>query len=179
MKNDKEFNYIIKDILENKKVNEMKNYIQHSDVSCFDHCYNCSYYCYKICKKMKLDYVSAARAAMLHDFFLYDWHIKNNRKGLHAFTHPMCAYENAKKEFNLNNIEKDIIIKHMWPVTLSLPRYKESFILTLVDKYSACMETLSYLIKCLSKKNIWQYGYLIIGFIILKYTELKIKYFLI
>ena len=41
-----------------------------------------------------LDYVSVARAGMLHDLFLYDWRKRENgRKGLHAFTHPKSAYE--------------------------------------------------------------------------------------
>ena len=29
----------------------------------------------------------------------------------------------------------------MWPVTLSFPRYRESYIVTIMDKYSACLET--------------------------------------
>ena len=49
----------------------MKKYKQHYETSTFDHCYMVSYYCYKVCKKLKLDYKSAARAGMLHDFFLY------------------------------------------------------------------------------------------------------------
>ena len=36
--------------------------------------------------------------------------------------------------------EKDMIIKHMWPVTLAVPKYKETFIITLVDKYFAVAE---------------------------------------
>ena len=40
--------------------------------------------------------------------------------------------------------EQDIIKKHMWPVTLALPRYKESYVITLVDKYSAMKESLGY-----------------------------------
>lgn len=63
-----EFNYIIKDLLENDKVNEMKIYMQHCNTSCFEHSYNVSYICYKICKKLNFDYVSASRGAMLHDF---------------------------------------------------------------------------------------------------------------
>ena len=33
-----------------------------------------------------------------------------------------------------------MIIKHMWPVTLAMPKYKETFIITLVDKYFAVAE---------------------------------------
>lgn len=57
-----EFNIIINDIISNPKVNEMKFYRQHYDTSCFEHCYNVALYSYIICKKLNLDYKSAARA---------------------------------------------------------------------------------------------------------------------
>ena len=140
--NDKNFIHIIEDLIKNETIQKMKNYKQHYETSCFDHCLTASYYCYKICKKLKLDYISCSRAAMLHDLFLYDWRKRENgRKGLHAFTHPKTAYENASRLFNLNDKEADIILKHMWPVTFfSFPKYIESFILTLVDKYCALSE---------------------------------------
>ena len=175
IQNDIEFQDIIKDLTQNKIVQQMKKYRQHCNTDCFEHCYMASYYCYLICKKLKLDYKSAARAgmvhdlflydwrgskkklkldyksaargAMLHDLFLYDWRQKNGRKGLHAFTHPKYSYENASKIFALNQKEKDIIIKHMWPVTPVPPRYMESFILTLVDKHCTLNETINYIIK--------------------------------
>ena len=139
---DEEFKNIIKDLITNETVQEMKKYRQHCETSCFEHCLVASYYCYNFCKKHKLDYKSCARAAMLHDLFLYDWRKKQDgRKGLHAFTHPKTAYENASSLFLLNEKEKDIILKHMWPLTLfSIPKYKESFVLTIVDKYCALYE---------------------------------------
>ncbi|MBR2744180.1 MAG: phosphohydrolase [Clostridia bacterium] len=142
----KEFYSIISDMDCNQTVQEMKNYRQHCDSSCYDHCLSVSFYCYCICKKLHLDSVSMARAAFVHDLFLYDWRVRQpGRKGLHAFTHPKTAYEKASTIFNLNKKEKDIILKHMWPVTPIPPRYVESFILTLVDKYSALEETYSYM----------------------------------
>ena len=152
---DEDFISIIKDILENKTVQEMKNYRQHCETSCFDHCLVASFLCYKMCKKHNLDYVACERAAMLHDLFLYDWRKRqDDRKGLHAFTHPRTSYENAAKLFDLNDKEKDIIIKHMWPVTLfSLPKYKESLVLIWIDKRCALYETIYEMQKRLSKKE--------------------------
>ena len=141
IKNNKDFLEIIDDLINNKTVQEMKKYRQHFNTSCFDHCLIASYYCYSICKKLKFDYRSAARAAMVHDLFLYDWRKhQDDKKGLHAFTHPRIAYENANKLFNLNEKEKDIILKHMWPLTIVPPKYKESFVLVIVDKYCAITE---------------------------------------
>ena len=139
--NDEIYMDIVKDIIENEMVQQMKQYRQHFSVSCFDHCLYVSYNLYLLCKKHKLDYVSAARAGLVHDLFLYDWRKRQEgRKGFHAYTHAKTAYENAKKIFNLNKKEKDIILKHMWPVTFAIPRYKETFFMTYVDKYFAYSE---------------------------------------
>ena len=138
---DKEFYEIIKDLINNPTVLEMKNYKQHYDTSCYDHCVEVAYWSYRFCQKHNLDYVAAARAGMLHDLFLYDWRKRENgRKGLHAFTHGKTAFKQASTFLNLNDKEKDMIIKHMWPVTLAIPKYKETFIITLVDKYFAVAE---------------------------------------
>ena len=157
-----EFQNIIKDIISNATVQEMKNYKQHYETSCFDHCYIASYYCFKICKKYNLDYVSATRAAMLHDLFLYDWRIRQpDRKGLHAFTHGKTACANACKLFDLNEKEKDIIIKHMWPLTVTFPKSPEGFILTFIDKYCAMSETLDIFTNKLFAKKFFRYTYLL------------------
>ena len=138
---DTEYVKIISDLINQKKVLQMKQYRQHYDISCFEHCLFVSYNTYLICKKYKLDYKSAARAGLLHDLFLYDWRKRQNgRKGLHAFTHPKEALKQALTITNLNDKEKDIIKNHMWPVTIKLPKYKETYIITLVDKYSAIVE---------------------------------------
>ena len=166
----KEFINIIDNLIEHPTVKQMKKYKQHYETSCFDHCLIASYYCYKICKKLNLDYVSCSRAAMLHDLFLYDWHKRENgRKGLHAFTHPRAAYENASKLFELNDKETDIILKHMWPVTFfSFPKYKESFILTLVDKYCALNESSDEIYNRFCQKKAFRYAYVFLCLLFIK-----------
>ncbi len=155
-----EFIQMIDDLLNNDTVKQMKNFRQHYETSCFDHCLIASYYCYLYGKKFNLDYVSCARAAMLHDLFLYDWRKKqDDRKGLHAFTHPKTAYKNASKLFALNEKEKDIILKHMWPVTIALPKYKESYLLTLIDKYCALNESYQEIYNRFCQKKLFRYAY--------------------
>ena len=140
-KEDKEFQKIIKDIIENKEFQKTKNYKVHGNKTIFAHCYTVSYLCYLSCKRKKLDYKSAARGALLHDFYLYDWREKDSHVRPHAFTHPMTAYLNAKKQFDLNWMEKDMILTHMFPVTLfTIPLCREGWILTLIDKSCATME---------------------------------------
>ena len=72
MENDKEFQEIITPLITNETVVQMKNFRQHYETTCFEHCYTAAYYCYLICKKYNLDYKSGARATMLHDIFLYN-----------------------------------------------------------------------------------------------------------
>ena len=168
--NNKEFINIIGNLIEHPTVKQMKNFKQHYETSCFDHCLIASYYCYKICKKLGLDYISCSRAAMLHDLFLYDWRKRENgRKGLHAFTHPKTAYKNASKLFKLNNLETDIILKHMWPVTFfDFPKYKESFILTLVDKYCALNESRDEIYNRFCQKKAFRYAYVFLCLLFIK-----------
>ena len=54
--------------------------------------------------------------------------------------HPQYAVENASKEFRLNELEKDIITTHMFPVAPKIPRYLESWVVNLVDDAVAIAE---------------------------------------
>ena len=168
LSNDSEFLNIIDELISNPTVQQMKSFRQHYDTSCFDHCYTVAFYCYLICKKYNLDYYSATRAAMLHDLFLYDWRVRQpDRKGLHAFTHGKYACQNACKLFNLTKKEQDMIIRHMWPVTILIPNSLEGFILTCVDKYCAILESFNVMKSRLFMKKLFRYAYLFLSLIII------------
>lgn len=139
-----EYEACVSELISNENVHLMENFIQHSDITCLEHSLNVSYRSYLICRWLGFDYRSAARGGLLHDFFLYDWHITKPKDGLHGFTHPSAALKNANDNFILNKIEKDIIEKHMWPLTIRLPMHKESFIVSFVDKYCSLMEIIKF-----------------------------------
>lgn len=141
-----EFYHCIEDIIHHPAVLQMKNFYQHCETDCYEHCLNVAYNNFRICKYLGLDARSAARGGMLHDLFLYDWRKHRRRTGdrLHAITHPITAYRNAKKYFHLNSIEKEVITKHMWPVSLIPPRYPETYIICLTDKYCGSREIADY-----------------------------------
>ena len=103
---------------------------------------NVSYTSYKIAKKFGWDAKSTARGGLLHDFFYYDWRVTKFNKS-HAWVHPRIAVRNARKLVNLNKKEEDIILKHMWGATIAPPKYKESYIVTMVDKYWAVKEAVT------------------------------------
>ncbi|OHD65434.1 MAG: hypothetical protein A2176_06110 [Spirochaetes bacterium RBG_13_51_14] len=140
---EKEFYYAINDIYQHEEFMKLGNYYHHNS-SIYDHVKDVSYFAYRICKRLKLDYRSAARGALLHDFFLYNWRDHDApdlpKENNHGIEHPKIALANAEKYFSLNEIEKDIIKKHMWPLTLVPPKYKESFIVTFADKYLSSKE---------------------------------------
>lgn len=168
----REFISIIEDLLENAKVQEMRKFNQHASTSCYKHCMQVAYYTYIVCKRLNLDYISATRGAMLHDLFLYDWHthIRSDKswKSLHAFIHPKIALKNATKVFNLNSIEQDVILNHMWPVTIKFPHYKETIVVTFADKYSAIRETVLYFRKILHSKTLYRYAYVFLSLIVFR-----------
>ena len=93
----------------------------------------------------RVDLRSLIRAALLHDYFLYDWHDwDNGTHRLHGFTHGETAMCNAIRDFKLNQIERDSIEHHMFPLTPYPPKYIEGYLVTAADKISATKETLSF-----------------------------------
>ena len=120
-----------------------EEFIQHGNTSCLLHSIAVAYFCYRIAKKLGfLDFRlnELVRGALLHDYFLYDWHDGDKSHRLHGFFHAARARKNAERDFALSPISKDIIEKHMFPLNLALPRYRESVIVTVADKICAVRE---------------------------------------
>ena len=132
-----DFYYLIQEFLQNEKINEMKKYVQHGSTTTYFHCIAVAYYSYYLALHLPGNFSirSTVRGAVLHDFYLYDWHIPHKSHRLHGYVHPGFALANAKKYFKLNQVEEDIISKHMWPLTIrKIPRYREALLVCLVDK---------------------------------------------
>lgn len=138
-----------------EEYSRLNAFIQHGDTTCYAHSVDVAYQSYIIAKqlRLKLDYRSLIRGALLHDFFLYDWHKPDKGRELHGFSHPRAAHDNAVKHYKLNAIEKDIILTHMWPLTLTkIPRFRESSLVCAVDKIQSLKETAGYIWYGLKKK---------------------------
>ncbi len=134
----------IKNLSSNDSFINMRKYIQHGQTDCLFHCIAVAYFSYATAAflKLTLDQMCLVKGAMLHDFFLYDWHEPDSAHKLHGFTHPKAALKNAMQIWELSDIEKDIIIKHMFPLVPNLPRYKESILVCIIDKICSVMEIL-------------------------------------
>ena len=123
-----------------------REYIQHGNMTVSSHCINVAIYSLAISKKLNIpcNQRELVRGALLHDYFLYDWHDKYHRdiKRLHGFYHPGIALRNAMKEYERTKREQDIIKKHMWPLTVIPPLCREAWIVTMADKYCSMLETM-------------------------------------
>jgi uncharacterized protein len=135
------------DILRSDNFKSSAKNIQHSNVSVMKHSMKVAYASMWITKKLRLkcNKEDLVRGALLHDYFLYDWHDDDHRglKNLHGFYHPGVALKNAMAEYTLTDRQKNIISSHMWPLTLRhIPKCKEAWVVTAADKYVSTMESL-------------------------------------
>lgn len=135
-----EYYDIVKEILKNDEFQKRKKFKHHGNISVYDHCLEVSKISYYLAKKMNLDYKSTAIGALLHDFYFKPWQENIEKKSFfkkHGFVHAYEAKINAKKYFpNLINQKiENIIERHMFPLNKIPPKYKEAWIVTLVDKY--------------------------------------------
>lgn len=109
---------------------------------------------YQLARKfhMREDRVRAVtRAALLHDFFGYDWQSERHRRykryysgwkrltHMHAFIHGAHAAHRANRVFGLDDRQCAAITCHMFPLA-PLPRNSEGWVLTLADKLVASRE---------------------------------------
>ena len=135
------------DILRSDNFKSSAKNIQHSNVSVMKHSMKVAYASMWITNKFKIkcNKEDLVRGALLHDYFLYDWHDDDHRgiQNLHGFYHPGVALKNAMAEYELTEKQKNIIRSHMWPLTLTrIPRCKEAWIVTAADKYVSTIESL-------------------------------------
>ena len=120
------------------------DYIQHGTVSVYEHCLSVTRCSCHIARLMRIpiERRSLIRGALLHDYFMYDWHNRHFHNGMHGFTHPRTALKEALKDFTLSSREQNMILRHMFPLTPCPPKYREGWILCLADKICAANETI-------------------------------------
>ena len=152
---DKKFAEICKPLIEHDEFIKMKG-IKHHNESVFEHVVDVAYRSYKIASRFDLDVQSTIRGALLHDFYLYKFNKRMRMRLLldsfiHAVNHPKIALENSKKYFIVNKKESNIILSHMFPIRI--PKYREAWVVSFVDKYLAVYEYYLNFKKVVTKKN--------------------------
>jgi len=125
------------------RLSETRKYWQHGDCSVFEHCANVAYVSCVLFIRLGIeaDWEELIRGALLHDYFLYDWHDRNACHPAHPVYHPTLARNNARMDYELTAKEEDIILHHMFPLTIAPPKSKEAWMVCLADKICALTET--------------------------------------
>ena len=128
----------------NGRFSLQKGFIQHGICTVYDHSVQVAVLSVSLtrCLRLPVNYNILVRAALLHDYFLYDWHEKKPEHMIHGFTHPGKAHAQAKRDFDLKHVESDMIKHHMFPLTPMPPKTREGALLCLADKLCATSETI-------------------------------------
>lgn len=131
------------DILSSPGMRRERGFMQHGHVSVYRHSLAVAMLCVKLSRGMRLRVNERAlvRGALLHDYFLYDWHDPDPSHKWHGFSHASAALKNARRDFDLSSVEENMIASHMFPLSVPAPRCRESLILWLADKVCATGET--------------------------------------
>ena len=104
MDDEREIEAVLSGICSDERVQKMKEFVQHGKVSTYEHCKSVAKLSYKINKNLRLksDLKVLLTGAMLHDFYLYDWHdFSDKSHSLHGIKHAERASRNAEKYFIL------------------------------------------------------------------------------
>lgn len=144
MTNDRQlFEQCLAQMIANPEIQRLKEIPQHEGGNTFDHCVDVARMSFDLAEKfhVKIEPEALVHGAMLHDYYLYDTRTMPYSDYRHALLHPKLALEKAKKLYALSDLEKNIILSHMWPIPGSpLPRSREAWLITLADKICATQE---------------------------------------
>jgi uncharacterized protein len=140
------FNEYAKEILENDIYNECKKLFSHGGIRIYDHSISVARMAFSFVERSKtIDKRAVVRAALLHDFFLYEWHIWGWRYVKHGWVHPKIAANKSRVHFGISDKEYSAIKTHMWPWTpFAIPRSREAWAISLADKIVAVTEALFF-----------------------------------
>jgi len=137
----KRFDDIARPLLETPEVARLSDYPHHLAKTRLQHVTEVAWLAYLWGSRLSLAGSAIVRGALLHDLFYYDWLTGGPR--LHGFRHPLIALANAREITGLTKKEEDIIMKHMWPLTVAPPLYMESLIVSIADTVCAARDYLS------------------------------------
>lgn len=135
-----EYIFNVRDVLSSPCIQRLGGFDQHMGTSRLSHSISVSYKSFLLARFLGWDFRAAARAGLMHDMFYYNFKETHYSAKEHCRLHPQIALANARQNFALSQVESDIIQKHMWLATWTLPKYKEAYLVTFVDKYCATTE---------------------------------------
>lgn len=145
----------VRELQKTGRLAQQKNAIQHGTTTVFQHSLRVAGISLALAGllRLRVDRDALLRGALLHDYFLYDWHKPHDGHDLHGFFHPRAALANAKQDFALTPKEENIILRHMFPLTLIPPACREGWLVCAADKYCALTESAAPYLHLFSKKK--------------------------
>ena len=138
----------VRELEERGRLGLTRSFIQHGTVSVYAHVTSVALAAVHVADMLArlgiaVDRASLVRGALLHDYFLYDWHDPDPSHSLHGFKHPFFALARSEEDFSLTARERNIIVRHMFPLVPVPPTCREAWIVCLADKYCATRETVA------------------------------------
>lgn len=135
-----EFYALIQDILGSEAFRAQRGYRHHIKSNIYDHSVRVAYLCYRHYKRrpLRIGLREFVRGALLHDYYLYDWHDMAPGRRLHLFTHSREALSNAIRHYpTLTATQRDMIRHHMFPITIHPPKTRAGWLVCFYDKVAA------------------------------------------
>lgn len=133
------------ELANHSSLEDMDDFVQHGNTSTLLHSVAVAHFSYLFAKvfRIRINARSLILGALLHDYYLYDWHVYDKSHTFHGFRHPFTSLRNARAAISLTKLEEDIIVRHMFPLIPIPPVYRESMIVCMVDKLCSLYETFS------------------------------------
>lgn len=132
---------VTRDILTSPAFLWMKTVRSHVNNTLYHHSAKVAYLIFRHYEKKGVDAATLAeltRAALLHDYYLYDRHARGAHRERHWRSHSHIALQNARRDYpGLTDRQVDMIAHHMFPLTPCPPLYGAGWRLCLYDKLAA------------------------------------------
>ena len=128
----------------NEKILNMEKVPMHRGSNCYLHSFRVAKLAvHKGVQRKNVNVEVILIASILHDYYLYDWRKDKSKRRHHGTRHPYIAAEQAKRDFDIDELTQKVIKSHMWPLNFSeFPRTREALFLSVADKMIATREAL-------------------------------------
>ena len=151
---------IVEEVLLHDEFQKRKLFAHHHDMTVWDHSIFVSFKAFLVAKYFGADQRVCALAGLLHDFYpqawlynaeleklengkyLKEYNVKKPLFKMHGFIHASEAALNYVKYFPWLEDERitNAIKRHMFPLNIVPPKYKEGYIVTMIDKWNSVHE---------------------------------------
>ena len=134
-----------KDILFSERFFKAGEVRHHYNTSVADHSERTAAYAMRICSWLKRHSVriseeDVVRACLLHDIGMTDEKVSGSVSFRKAYLHPKRSEQIAKNEFQANEVQCNAIRRHMWPICLIPPKFREGWVVMAADKCCSLWE---------------------------------------